>query len=155
MAGDLTIRPATLGDADWLAPRLRQRDLDEARAAGGADVEATLYDAITRSGDLCWTVEAKRPLFVVGCAPAEGIPGLGSPWLLATDAVARYPAALTRVSRQCLAQMLAAYSALYNYVDVRNVDSVRWLELLGFTVGEPEIYGVERRLFRPFMMGNI
>lgn len=155
MADDLVLRPATLDDADWLAPRLRQCDLNEARAAGGPDVEATLYAAVTASGDMCWTITAKRPLFVVGCAPVEGVPGLGSPWLLATDEVAKYPTALTRLTRQRIAVMRAKYDALLNYVDVRNAHSVRWLERLGFSIGEPEVYGVEGRLFRPFMMGNI
>jgi len=153
---DLEVRPSRLCDADWLALRLRSRDRDEAVAAAGPDVEATLYAAITASGALCWTAtENGKPVFVIGCAPVEGIPGLGSPWLMAAQSVDRYPGALTRITKRHIAVMLQTYQALLNYVDARNSDSVRWLARLGFRVDEPETYGVEGRPFHPFMMGNI
>jgi hypothetical protein len=126
-------------------------------AVVGGDPLDCLRGAVAASGDLCWTTCSANgePLWLSGCAPVGGIPGLGSPWLLGTTATDRYPGALTRITKLHIAEMLKRYDALINYVDARNLVSVRWLAHLGFTVREPETYGVEGRLFHPFTMGNI
>lgn len=153
------IRQSHPNDARFLARELRQRDRDEVLASAGSHVEGAIRAAIIASGAMCWTVcnraEAFLPVWVIGCAPVEGVPGLGSPWLLATDEVARCPGALTKLTKGHIAQMLGTYSALYNYVDARNTDSVRWLERIGFTVEPAEPYGVAGLPFHPFKMGNI
>jgi len=39
---------------------------------------------------------------------------------------------------------------LVNYVDCRNKKSIRWLRYLGAEMSEPEVYGIEKKLFRMF-----
>ena len=151
MARDLHVRDAEIEDAWWLACGLRDRDREEAKAANGPHVLATLQAAIAASKGMCWVAEAERPVFVIGCAPVA--PGVGSPWLMATDDVSDYPLALTQITKRYVAIMRETYPLLVNYVDARNVDSVRWLRMLGFELGEPTPYGVEGRPFHRFAMG--
>jgi hypothetical protein len=139
-----------LVDASYLAPRLRERDRDEVTASAGPDILAILRASILASPGMCWAAYDAHPVFVLGCAPVS--PGVGSPWLLGTDAVARYPGALTRIAKRHIAIMLRTYPSLVNYVDARNADSVGWLELLGFKVYAPTPYGVEGLPFHRFTM---
>lgn len=149
---DLDIRPATVDDALPLYMDLRPCDFDEAFAAAGPDVLPTLRAAITAS-PLCWTATADgQVVFVVGCAQVRD--GLGSPWLMATRAVSRFPKGMTVLSRKVLAVMLESYPALVNFVDARNVASRAWLSYLGFEVArEPEPYGPYGLPFHRFTMG--
>lgn len=151
MARDLKVRDAGLADAAYLAGRLRSRDHDEVVASAGPDIPRIMREAVQASTGLCWVAYDAHPVFVIGCAPVA--PGLGSPWLLGTAAVAKYPGALTRIAKRHIAIMLQTYPALVNYVDARNADSVGWLRLLGFTVDEPVPYGAEGRPFHRFTMG--
>lgn len=150
MAGSLTVRDATLEDADFLATRLRARDYDEAVASAGADIPTVMRASVAASEGMCWIAESDQPVFVIGCAPV--VPGVGSPWLLGTDEVRAYPGALTRIAKRHIAIMLQTYGYLVNYVDARNADSVGWLRLLGFTVEAPVPYGAEGRPFHRFTM---
>lgn len=138
-----------------MTQRLRQRDRNEAVAAGGLDVEGQIARAVVASGELCWAVsngfEANRLAWLIGCAPV-GL-GIGSPWLMATDDVRACPGILTKLTKGHIAQMLKVYPALLNYVDARNTDSVRWLARLGFTVEEPTPYGAAGLPFHRFTMG--
>jgi len=151
LARNLFVRDAQAEDAEWLACGLRERDRQEALASHGPGILATMYGAIAASKGMCWVAEAERPVFVIGCAPVA--PGVGSPWLLGTDEVARYPGALTRIAKRHIVIMRATYPVLLNYVDERNADSVGWLRLLGFTVDDPVPYGIEGRPFHRFTMG--
>lgn len=151
MARDLFVRDAQAEDAEWLACGLRERDRQEAQASHGPHILATLYAAIEASKGMCWVAEGERPVFVIGCAPVA--PGVGSPWLLGTDDVAKHPRALTRIAKRHIAVMRETYPVLLNYVDERNADSVGWLRLLGFKVEEPAPYGIEGRPFHRFTMG--
>jgi hypothetical protein len=152
LGGDLEIRPAVLDDAWPLAVGLRECDFEEAFAVAGPNIHATLRAAI-RASDLCWTVTRNdKIVFVIGCARVSD--GLGSPWLMATSLVDRFPGALTKITKRQVAVMRESYPALVNYVDARNVASHRWLERIGFTVAaEPEPFGLYGRPFHRFTMG--
>lgn len=155
MALNWVIRDAEPDDAWVIIQKLRVRDYEEAVAAGGDNVLATLTDAITRSAGMCWVAENNQDgaVLLLGCAPVEGVEGLGSPWLVGTKPADRYPGALTKIAKRHIAIMLKTYSALLNFVDARNDASVRWLAFLGFKIDPPTPYGVEGRPFHRFTMG--
>lgn len=153
MARSLTVRDATLADAEAITERLRRRDYDEVVASVGLDIAGAIRASIAASPGLCWTAESHRPAFVIGCARVSD--DTGSPWLLGTDDVTAYPGALTKIAKRHIAIMLQTYDTLVNFVDARNADSVGWLRLLGFTVAEPVPFGPQGLPFHPFVMRKV
>lgn len=152
MPGKLIGREARPEDADYLGPRLRLCDIMELEASSALTPTETIRQSIAISPQ-CWTVcHDERPVFVIGCAAVPG-DARGCPWLLATDEVYRFPGALTRLTKRYVGEMMACWPGLLNFVDERNVASVRWLSCIGFTVEEPVPFGLHGELFHPFHMG--
>lgn len=150
MADKWHVRELWAGDIHWLAPRLRPADVLELRATFGPKV--TAEDAIGQSiivSSHVWVVAAgAEPLAILGVAPISLLEGLGRPWLVATDRIK--PGTLVRVGHKYSRMMLQHYARLENFVDARNVRSVRWLKHIGFTVHEPTPYGCAGLPFHRF-----
>lgn len=129
----LTVRLATEDDAQYLASRLRQADVDEVDAA---------QEMFTPYGVLSTGVYRSRPcmtglfdgipaaMFGVTPIPASSS---GLIWLLGTDAITDNWRPFLRASRPWLVELSLGYRSLLNAVDERNVAHVRWLQWLGFT----------------------
>jgi hypothetical protein len=149
-AGDLTLRPARAGDAERLVADLRRADLLEVGAACGPDVLAVVVEAIARTPRCIAADHGGALLFVGGVVPLGG--GVGSPWMLGTNALRRHPVSLTRLARRYLQHAMQTTPHLVNFVDQRNTRSVRWLGGLGFTLFPAEPYGVEGLPFHRFEM---
>lgn len=146
-------RPAEAADATFLAPRLRFADVREIEAAfGPVDVADALRASVRRSLR-AWTATLDdEPLFIGGVGAVSFTGGVGSPWLVASEAARRYPAGLTRVAKGFVPDMLALFPKLENWVDERNTESVAWLARLGFTMYDPEPYGPQGLPFHRFAL---
>jgi hypothetical protein len=66
---------------------------------------------------------------------------LGAPWLLATPEIERHPVTFYRMSKRLFPRLASGYDRLVNWVDARNVLSLRWLAWLGFETGPPAPWG--------------
>lgn len=144
------LRPATADDAEWFAPRLRSADLLEVDAFF-ADHAEGLRQSIAMSEITAVAHLNGRGVILLGCASHER-DGEAAPWLVATGEVIRYPGALTRIGRHYVSVFLERWPLLWNFVDERNLVSARWLERLGFSLGEPVEIGRNGERFRPFVM---
>jgi hypothetical protein len=149
------IIPATADHASDIAPRMRPDDALEVYAAAGQSPLSALLYSIERS-DFAYTVEFDgRPETMFGCGTSDIISRIGAPWLLGSHALERHYRHFLRGSRFWIAKMKDEYAVLRNTVDDRNVVSKRWLEWLGFELGEAIPMGYERLPFRTFeMKGN-
>lgn len=117
-----------------------------------ANVRDALAESVLRSTKAwTWTADGE-PIAIFGVAPVALLGGIGAPWLLGTDRVPRFPRVLVREGRRYVAEMLGLFPHLVNYVDARNVVSVRWLARLGFKVHEPQPYGAAGLPFHRFEM---
>ncbi len=87
---------------------------------------------------------------VFGVVPHGTKHGVGCPWAILSPAVEMHPRPFLRASRQEFAKMQEQFYYLINYVDARNTTAVRWLNWLGFTVYEPEDFGVDQLQFHRF-----
>ena len=152
MANPTYRSPPAPHDIDFIANYMRKADRDEVIAVvGKVDMRALLARCVHASSH-CWVASDGEPVAIFGVAPQT--PGVGSPWLIGTDALVE-PAmqlALVRDVRWYIAQWLTLYPRLENFVDVRNERSVRWLEHVGFKIHAPEKYGIEGHLFHRFEM---
>lgn len=134
MEARLTVRELRYGDVDTIAPRMRPADRVEVEACTTLDMHAALSMA-ARTSSQVWAIDIdNEPAGIFGCVPFSLIGGVGCPWLLGTDALERAPSSLTREGRRYIRRMLASFPELMNYVDVRNVKSIRWLRALGFSI---------------------
>lgn len=142
------VRPATVADADYLASRLREVDVEECAARGHGPREA-LLKSIELSSE-AWTGFADgQPICMFGVAPKTLTSDEACPWLLASVSLPRHAKAFLRANLPYMEHQRAQYRVLHNYVGSRNTVAIRWLSWLGFSVSaeETDIGGMMMRHF--------
>lgn len=146
-------------DLAHIAVHLRAADREELSATRpiGAElnVAAVLQNAVGRSSFVKTGVAPDgEPVALLGVAPMSLLGGIGCPWMLGTDRVFEFPRAFIKEGTRLVGDMLGMYPHLINYVDARNVKSIRWLKRLGFTVDDqPVPYGPKGVPFHRFELG--
>ena len=149
---EITILPATREDADALYLAMRTADYAECEAYGQSSVLEGVRESVSGSTH-AWTARADGELLACfGVAPLSFLTGVGSPWLLGTDVLNRHPRELMSKARKYLPFMLGIFPHLINFVHVDNARSIRWLSRLGFTLHDPQPYGLRGALFHRFEM---
>lgn len=141
----ITMLPAALDDARELAPLLRAEDRAEVLALGCEPVDGLLQSLTASREAWTWRDEG-RIICIGGVAPLSLIGQTGVPWLLGSDLVPVHRRAFMLETRRMVARWLGMFSVLWNVVDARYAEAIRWLRWLGFTLGEPLPIG--RGLFR-------
>ena len=138
------VRPAISVDIAYLAPKMRQADKDEIWASDRLTTGEALMQPFQHKGSKTWCVIGTEEEYVIGMFGS--VPSLdkdyGVAWLLASDELFNYKKEFIKQSPEWVAQMGKGYKYLYNYVDVRNDKSIKWLKHLGFkTIRLEEQYG--------------
>lgn len=141
------VRPATVQDALELAPKLRQADLREVKAASGQSPEAVLLCGVSYGRPCLSFVDPEGNLAGMFGVTPTGVPEIGVVWLLSSDAVERYPMHFLRRCKPWVEKFNDMYPILTNFVDQRNEVHVRWLRWLGFKFLRLVEYGVEQLPF--------
>lgn len=132
----ITIRSATEDDARELAPLLRAEDRLEVLALGLQPIEG-LFQSLAGSRE-SWTYRAQgRIVCMAGIAPRSLIGRAGVPWLLGSELVRRHRRLFMVETRRMVAHWLTQFDSLINIVDARYGAAIRWLDWLGFEIGEP------------------
>lgn len=145
-------RPATLADAHDLGPRLRKADRLEVRASSGREACGVLIDAVMAATQAdAWSHKGKV-LAISGLSPCKGAPHIGVIWMLGCKEMEQFPKEMMRGRREYVKKLLKGHDMLLNFVDNRNTAAQRWLKWLGFSIGEPQPFGVAGLPFRPFWL---
>ncbi len=153
MRNELHAARATDAHALDMAPRLRAADREEVAASSGrSPLEALRYSLAASSHAVSALDPVGRVVCMFGVGVVDLMGGVGAPWLLGSDLMADHRREFARRSRAYLPLMLAHYPNLENAVDARHVEAIRWLEWLGFTIGDPKPIGRSGAMFRPFEM---
>lgn len=142
------------GDIEALLADMRLDDLREAVASSDEPVDAAVCASVHASA-VCYAVEiGGRLACLFGVAVIHLAPATGAPWLLGTRWLDQNPRELVRASRQFLDEhLLRRFPQMLNYVDARNVRSIRWLRALGFTIRPAQPYGPMGLPFHRFDRG--
>ena len=135
-----------------ITPYLRSADVQEIQAFSGISPAVAVAFSIAQSRPGFCILYKKKPAVIFGAAPIEN--RKGCIWLLGTDEIYNYPITFYRESKKILPLLMQDYNYLENYVDARNVLSLRWLKWLGFTVKDAQIMGVENKLFHHVFIGK-
>ncbi len=146
------IVPATASHIEEMLPHVRQADIDEFLAASGWDARRVLETGLRTSTFTCAGLVNGRVIAIFGVAPASMLGGSGIPWLVGTDALVKYQRTFLRRCGKVVNAMLTVYPYLENYVDARNHTARVWLHWLGFTIEEPQPYGIHGHQFHRFHM---
>lgn len=134
---EIEIVPAEKSHIRSIARRMRKADRDEVWA-GSRKTPAQALAFSLRKSSIAWTVIIDgRPEIMFGVGDLNILAGIGSPWLLGTNAIEKHSRAFWRRSPEFRDQLLSRYLVLRNLVDARNTVSIRWLRRLGFTLMDP------------------
>ncbi len=143
---------ATLDHIDRMYPLVRVADINEVFAvAYKSPLEALLMGL--HLSETAWTgLVDDEPICMFGVAPSCLLTNTGTPWLLGTDGIEKHAGIFIRHSIKHLNDLFGEWDRLINYVDARNKKAVRWLKWMGFTIYDPQPYGVMNKMFHKFEM---
>lgn len=137
----------------FLAPRLRDADVQELRASQGDSLTmlAILQQSVTVSCE-CWvaTTQTGEPVAVFGVAPLPHAAGYASPWMLGTDTLSRHGRDIVQLGKRFAGRWNAEYEHLLNFVDARNTRSIAWLRHSGYSIRPAQPHGVNGEMFHLF-----
>lgn len=141
--------------ARYVARNLRASDRDELQASEGRDPFTACMEAFRHSEDCIAIVGDDER--VAGLAGVSGhyIWMLGTNQLTRTESHRRQLARGAKVWINAMVQRRLEERGqvlLHNWVHAKNIDSIRWLRSLGFTVHPPEPHGPSLQLFRYFCL---
>lgn len=89
-----------------------------------------------------------EPAAMWGVRPHSMFSGAGYMWLSTTKVVEEHPFLFVRYARIVCDRLLQLFPTLHGIVLPHDMRNVRWLRLMGFTVGQPEmIHGKRYRRF--------
>jgi hypothetical protein len=125
------VRAAAEVDVDFIARNMREADRMEC-AAHGKSPYLALSEGFQCSLPCFTGMVDDRPVVMFGVVPLGD--GIGSIWLLGTDAITNeIPVAFLRWTKRLLPVLTEPFTLVCNAVDKRNVVHVKWLRWLGFT----------------------
>lgn len=133
-----------------LADNMRPDDAAEAYCFGLVP-KAALWRSY-RGSIMCKTVMVDGEIGAMWGLGGELIGDIGMPWLVTSPAIERVPVFFVRQSQRELAAMLRVRRTLVNVVDDRYRRAHRFLEVLGFSVGQPEPFTGTGAMVRRFEM---
>jgi hypothetical protein len=132
---------------------MRECDRREVRASANACPLQALLHSVQYS-TLKWSIKRDDEIIgVFGVGAESMMSSKGAPWLLATPELEFITITFLRQSRDYVGRMLAQHSFLENWVDARNLISIKWLKWCGFKFDEePVPFGYEQKPFYRFEM---
>lgn len=147
--------PATLEHVLYLAPRLRKADVEEMWAAHHVEPEMGLIISLEVSRDTGYTglVDGK-PVCIYGVAAPSLLVDAGRPWMVGSDSIPKHSLRFLRESRKVVKAWREQHPRMFNYVDARHDEAIKWLKWLGFSIHEAAPYGAGQLPFHRFTMGD-
>jgi hypothetical protein len=135
----LHVRTAEPGDLPVLVCGLRAADVRELEAASGETAEIVLEAGMGMS-EPCLSLigEGDLPIAIFGVVPDPAAPDVGLIWFVASEALMKHGLLFLRHSRAWIEKLEVRYRVLWNWVDARNTEHLRWLLWCGFQVEERE-----------------
>ncbi|EFM0018504.1 hypothetical protein DI17_004371 [Escherichia coli] len=149
---NVQIVPATQEHIEEILPNVRQADIAEFMAINGWDARRVLETGMKTSTFTAAGLINGKVVTIFGVAPKSMIGGAGIPWLVGTDELEKYQRTFLRRCGNVVNAMLTTYPYLENYVDARNHTARIWLHWLGFTIEEPQPFGIHGLPFHRFHM---
>ncbi len=146
------IVPTTAEHVLELELTMRNEDRAEIWASANYGARDALVASISLTDETYTGLVDGRVLCIFGVGKVTIMSNTGYPWLLSSIFVEKHMRPWARGSKIAMAYMTehSGVDHLINYVDARYTVAVRWLAWLGFTIHEPEPFGIEQLPFHAF-----
>lgn len=150
-ADKVYVRPAEFADIQVLYDNMREADFIELEATCGKGNQLWAIKSALETSLVSWAwFYDGRLCCLMGVGSQSPLDSSGIPWLIGTNELDRHSGVLMRQSKRYIQIMHGYFPHLFNFVDVRNAKSIRWLKRLGFKFGDAVQYGVYGMKFYPF-----
>lgn len=151
---EVKITPADTLDAQLVARRMREVDVEEVWAASRYRPLEALLHALDVSVE-SWALYFNDEIGAVwGVAPVSDtfLGGrVGCVWMLTTATLEEHKAAFMRICYSTMQELMDRWDLLVNRIDARHTKSIRWGRRLGFVYAdEPEAFGEDGLAFLSF-----
>lgn len=148
---EVTVFPSTPAHVRELGEKLRDKDRQEIEIYGFPTNKA-LWRSF-KGSFMRYTAFVDGEIAAMWGVGGAPMGGTGQPWLMTTDAVYKIsPLRFARMYQREVLRMINIFPVLMNYVDAEYAAAVRLLDIVGFTLGEPEPLGTHGAMFRKFEM---
>ncbi len=145
----IKVRRSLREDIKHLKENLRQSDVDEVWASHHYKPEEALARCLEDSM-MSLTIQNGQPIGMFGITPVSILSDKAVIWMLGTDGIDKIKTRFLLNNTKFIKMFHEWYPLLFNYVDVRNKKSIKWLKFLGAAIGKPEPYGIEGKPFQRF-----
>lgn len=144
--------PATQELVNAMKGKIRKSDKQEVWAASHMDINEALDLSFRSSETAVVKLFNGIPVAVSGVTRPYLLSNNGIIWMLATEDFENKTVQISagRKCRVFVEEMLQSFKELYNYIDVRNTVTLKWLKWIGAEFDEPKPYGPDNMLFRKF-----
>ena len=146
----IIVRRSVMSDVYDLAGNMRESDRQEIWAAA----HLLPIDALKSSVEkclFCLTAEDKDGVILMfGINPPSILGSSAIIWMLASPRLDNFKMRFIRNSRRFIDMFLCFYPYLENFVDFRNLNSIKWLRFLGAVIEEKKPYGIDGLDFHHF-----
>jgi hypothetical protein len=149
-----TVRPATVEDAQDLAPRLRQADVQECAAMSGNDPLQSLLTGVLEGTETLTIVGDDGE--IIAMFGIHHLPEFGSDqacvWMMSSPSLIKIKSEFLRQTGDYLRFFHRQYALLWNLVDARNEVHIKWLKRVGFVfIKRHDNFGPQQRTFFEFV----
>lgn len=149
----VSIEKATMAHAGYIAANIRPEDAAEIWASSMQTPLQAMLTGLKYSDEVLVGLVNNQPVCMWGVAGDSFIGKVGIPWMVATKQLDDYAKIFIRRCRAGLLEITKNYDTLVNYVDARNVKTIRWLKYMGFKFETPaEAGGFFKLPFYKFTM---
>lgn len=133
----LEVRPSVPDDVTYLAPRLREADLESLVACASPSAEVSLTRGLQHS-DICLTAldDQGRPAVMFGTVPYPQDSTVGNLWFLTADDLSIDAERLTMTASHYVETFHGKYPILSSFMDCRDRPRKRMLQRCGFDFGK-------------------
>jgi hypothetical protein len=137
-----------------MAPNMRDADSQEVRASHGLTPLETLLCELKQS-TVAWSWVIDGEVACMFGVVRYGLFGdVCYPWFLTTPLVEVHARQFARACKTILPELLCLFPKMEGMVDARYNLSIRWLRWLGAEIDAPIPWGVEKKPFCKFYLGD-
>ena len=147
---NILVRDSERVDIEHIAKNMRRSDIDEIWASNNRLPKEALEIGLKESLKCITGLSNNIPVCIFGINPDTILGRSAVLWLLSTPDIITNKYIFLKKSKGFIEMFLEEYSFLYNFVDDRNKDSIKWLKWCGARINGCITYGVEKRQFHPF-----
>ncbi|MAE81629.1 MAG: hypothetical protein CMB80_02750 [Flammeovirgaceae bacterium] len=137
-------------DTYAMAPFLRQVDKDEIMASHGFEPKEAITKCFAKANAAKVGCVDSVPFIMFGVTRHTIISDHASIWMLGTDELENHSIRFIRECHKAVVDISEGMAIIENWCDARNELTLRWLKWLGFTIEDPEPYGMYQLPFHHF-----